>query len=228
MLFPASILAGEYEVIPSAAIGVVYEGTRSPNLYTKAGLQLRGPLYKEVTLEADVALSLYRITYFGLPYSVLLGGAETVSAVGYPTEERMYDYSGLLSYPFLKRRFQMDIRAGYRRIHLLNDFSSFHVGGPLIGLSAGGPYKRGSVRFKADVTPVLVIDVENHREDLIPLTESRSNSVLGDPTVLTKYSLYWQAPQQKNWGFQIGYEGETIFFRGTWRYYNGLAISFIF
>lgn len=228
VLFPLSSLAGEYKVVPCAAFGMAYEGTRSPNLYTKAGLKLRGPLYKEVKLEADVALSLYRITYYGLPRSIVVGGAKTVSPVAYPTDEKRYDYSGLLSYPFLKKKFQWDILAGYRGIHLSNDFSSFRLGGPLVGLSVGVPYRQGSVRLRGDVTPFLQQEIENHRRDLIPLMGSKSISVLGYPTVVTKYSLYWQAPRQKTWRFAIGYEGETMFFQGTQRYYNGVSIFFIF
>lgn len=228
MLSPFSSIAGDYEFIPFAGLGVVSEGRRSPNLYGKVGFLLRSPLYKKVTLEADAALSLYRITYFGLPYEAVLSGSETVSAFAYPTEEKRYDYCGLLSYPLLKNKFQLDILAGYRRIQLINNFSSFDIGGPLIGISGGSPYKHGNVRLKVDVTPVLVIDVDNHRNDIIPLPVSRSNSILGDPTVVTKYSLIWQAPHKKNWGFKFGYEGETLFFRGTQRFYNGLNVSLIF
>jgi len=226
--FPLSSVAGEYKIVPSAAFGVVSEGRRFPNLYGKARFQLRSPLSREVTLVADVAFLLYRISYFGLPYSVLSGGAKMVSGVAYPTEERRYDYSGVLSYPLLKKKLQFDILGGYRGIYLSNEFSSFHLGGPLIGLSVGSPYKGGSVRLQGDVTPFLRKEVENHRKDLIPIVGSKTNSLLGDPTVVTKYSLYWQAPQQKTWGFEIGYEGETIFFQNTRRYYNGLAISIIF
>jgi hypothetical protein len=228
MLFLFSSQAGEFKIIPSAAFGVVSEDRRSPHHYVKAGLQLRGPVYKEVKLKAEVALSLYQITYFGLPYTAVLGGVEMVKAVPYHTDERRYDYSFLLSYPLLKKKLQLDILFGYCGINLSNDFSSFHMGGPLIGLSAGIPYKRGSVHLKGDVTPLLQQEVENHRKDLIPFAESKTNSVLGDPTVATKYCLYWQAPLQKARRFAIGYEGETIFFQRTQRYYNGLAIAFIF
>ncbi len=225
---PISSLAWEYELIPTAALGVMTEGQRSPKPYGKAGLQLRAPLYKALSFEADVSASLYRLTYFGITYTVAPDRTIEVKIDKFRTDEKRYDYGGVFYYSFLRKNLQLDLRAGYRGIHLINDFSSFHLGGPLLGLSAAGHFKKGGVHLKLDLTPIVFIKVNNHQKGILSIDGNRSISLLGDPENVARYSLYWEWPWKKTWSLAIGYEGERMAFRRTRRYYSGLFVSFIF
>lgn len=223
--------AEDLEIAPSVGLGGVSEGGRASSLYEKIGLRLGGSLWKEALWKVDGAVSRYRMTYFGLPSSAVRGGVTTVQATLFPLEENRFDYSGVLFYPIWpiwERGLQVSMLGGYRGILLANDLSTFHFGGPLLGLTGGAVYPWGTLHLRGDLSPNLLKGVRNHQAGFLTLGGSESVSLFGDPTLAASYSLEGWRPWQEDRRIGIGYEGEVLSFQRTHRLYHRLFLAIAF
>ncbi len=221
--------ASDWSITPFIDVGGVSDGGRSPSLYEKVGLQFSKPLSKGIALEAAGAYSRYSITYFGLPYTTFQSGAGTVKAARFPLREDKLDYFAAASFPaWSKKGLEIDLRAGYRGVSLLNDLSTFHMGGPLLGIEGRALLSRGELRLRGDAAPNLFSSVENHRKDLAALNGSKSVSLFGEPVWVLNYSVEGWMPTQKGRKIGIGYKGETLFFQRTERFYHGIFLAVTF
>lgn len=217
-----------FEAVPFVGLGGVSEGGRAPTLDEKIGARFSGPLLRSLSVEGGVAFSRYRMTYFAIPLSATQEGEATINASRFSVPEKRFDYFGALSHPIWEGGVRIDLKGGYRGILLENEFSSFHFGGPLLGLAGEATYPWGTLSFGGGISLNLLRRVENHVSGFLTISGSESLSLFGDPIFAAEYSLWGWKPWREGLKIGLGYEGETLFFQHLKRLTHTLSLAVAF
>lgn len=222
LVWPAWLWAADFSL--SAAAGRVQEGGHHKAGSVMFAADIRSQPDPRQFWQGGIAYSKYDITYFGVPYGALSGGSLNTAKL--ETFEEQLDYYLYSSMPFFDTRFNWQI--GYRGTLLDNDFSAFHMGGPLIGVEGQTDYRGGIWHYAAELSPNFLNQVDNRGGMFYSFAGSKSISLYGDPLVSLHYHAWWWTPWFDSFDLALGYTGEAIIFESTDRYYNyvGLVARF--
>lgn len=221
--FAAPSPVAAIDFIPAISGGAIFAQDNDTRAFFKAGLTVAGRIYKDLALEVAGSYSTYNISYTILDYDTARGSFNFT----WPTSNETKVDGGIdLLYPIWKRYVRIDILGGYHGLWLDNDVSTFTVSGPHIGLGASKDFSFGTVTMRGGATPVVTTTVENHlpQVNISKSDPSKSIYLFGDPTIIYDYSFTYWLPKMRWTRLGIGYDGETIVFQSTTRYYNAVSL----
>ncbi|MEI6208411.1 MAG: hypothetical protein WCP20_16665 [Desulfuromonadales bacterium] len=214
------------EIIPSVTAGALVAQGNNPLFYWKAGLKLEGPVYKDLRFEAGAAYSAYRFSYS------MLYKPDPTRYEKYLTaragDESKIDYFGDLSYPVWKDFLRLDLRAGYRSIILDNNITSFEASGLHTGIGASKEFSFGTLDARGGVTTVFESSYKNLITDttiVSVLAKSANYTLYGLPEFVMDYSLTYWLPKMAWAQIGFGFDGETVRFERTQRFFSGAAMA---
>lgn len=219
MALPQAVFAANY--VFQTGIGTVHEGSHHLSAGTLFSLDVYSKSEQKQYWQGGIAYSKYDITYFGVPFGSLSGGAFSTAEL--KTYEEQLDYYVYSSLPFFDTRFNWQI--GYRGTLLDNEFSAFHMGGPLVGIEGQSDFAQGVWFYAVEFSPNFLNQVDNRGGSFYTFAGSKSISIYGDPLFSMHYSAWWWSPWLESFDLALGYSGEAIIFEGTDRYYNYLGLA---
>jgi len=223
LCFAAPLPVAALDFITAVSGGEIIAHDNDPRGFFKAGLTVAGTIYRDLAFEVGGSYSYYRFSYALLNYNPrkrTLGFNLTTS------DEAKVNGAIDFTYPIWRGYARFDIIGGYHGVWLENGVSSYTVSGPHFGIGASKEFTFGTIAMRAGGTPVVTSSISNHMAEstLFKVEKSNSINLYGDPTAIFDYSITYWLPKMKWARLGIGYDGETISFQRTDRYYHAVSL----